>query len=111
MSQHTLLVEDLAATVREVPGVALLTPGITRLLRSALSRPRHDDRGTPPAGLQVSRSMPSSAPWRIDIRIVTSAESRAADVARAVSTAVTARMTETHPADTVQVTVTITGTV
>ena len=111
MSRHTLVAEALAATVREVPGVAMLTPGITRLLRSALSRPRYDDRGTPPAGLEVSRSAHGRAPWHIDIRIVTSAEARAADVARAVSTAVTTRMTETHPTDTVQVTVTITGTV
>ncbi|MFI7243150.1 Asp23/Gls24 family envelope stress response protein [Streptomyces qinglanensis] len=107
MSQHAVLSEDLAAAVRDVPGVAFLTPGITRRLRSALT----GSESASPAGLRVSRPAGEGAPWRIDVRIVTSAEARAVDVARAASAAVTARLTETHPADTARVTVTVTGIV
>ncbi|MFC9270747.1 hypothetical protein [Streptomyces zhihengii] len=104
----TTLTDELAAEVRRVPGVAFLTPGVTGRLRSALSGARQD--GTDAGGLRISPP-DGAGPWRIEVRIVTLADARALDVARATGAAVGAYMRTARPERTARVTVTVTGMV
>ena len=107
MTTHSLGAA-LAETVQAVPGVAFLTPGVTDRLRSAPAGSRVG--GASPAGVRISRAG-GTGQLNVDVRIVTRTHTRALDVTRATRTAVTARLSAAHPAETAHITVTVTGTV
>lgn len=107
MTRHTELMDLLAQTVQEVPGVAFLKPGVTHRLRSARSGPPPVSMS--PAGLRISRSA-SSGRWKIEVQIVARAEARALDVTRATRTAIDACLAAAT-AGSAQVTITVTGIV
>lgn len=105
---HAALGDELAATVRRVPGVAFLAPGATGRLGVALSGARQDEADA--GGLHVSPP-DATGLWRIDARIVTRADARALDTARATAAAVGAHLEAARPGRTARVRVTVTGTV
>ncbi|KPI07507.1 hypothetical protein OK074_0217 [Actinobacteria bacterium OK074] len=114
-SAHVTLVEEVATTVRSVPGVAFLKPGLGERLRSALSRPTAPGTGgtgsSAAAGVRLTRP-DGDGPWRLDIHVVMLREARTADVARAVRAAVERRLHALVPVRPVPlVTVTVTGLV
>ncbi|MEU9027137.1 Asp23/Gls24 family envelope stress response protein [Streptomyces sp. NPDC048383] len=102
--------QALARIVREVPGVAFLTPGFTDRLRTAFQGPQAAART--PSGLRISRSR-ATGRWEIDVRVVTLSGSRALDVTRATRSAVLTHLLAHHSPGTAgaAVTVTVTGVV
>ncbi|MHB9855837.1 hypothetical protein ACSYGO_42250 [Streptomyces krungchingensis] len=109
---HATLTEDIAETVQNVPGVAFLEPGITGLLRSALSAAGPGAKGARPAGVRMDR--PGRAdPWHVEIELVARGDARSVDVARATRAAVQDRLASLFPAEPApaHVTVTVTGLV
>ncbi|MFF3695853.1 Asp23/Gls24 family envelope stress response protein [Streptomyces sp. NPDC002221] len=103
----TALGDTLAQVVRDVPGVAFLTPGIAGRLRSAFQDPRRG--GLPGAGVRLNRRG-DTGPWQIEVRIVTLAGHRACDVTRATRAAVLAHLLAEGTTATVDATVTVTIT-
>ncbi|MFF3982242.1 Asp23/Gls24 family envelope stress response protein [Streptomyces sp. NPDC055808] len=85
----TALGDTLAQVVRDVPGVAFLTPGIAGRLRSAFQDPRR--AGLPGAGVRLNRTGETGS-WEIEVRIVTLAGHRACDVTRATRSAILAHL-------------------
>jgi hypothetical protein len=114
MNRHAALSEALAQTVRNVPGVAFLKPGIADRLRAARTAPTGPAPAGPTptgtGGLRVTRAEDDGS-WRVDIQVVTRADARVLDVARATRAAVLDLLAATDPSGTARISVTVTGTV
>ncbi|GAB2926070.1 hypothetical protein [Streptomyces heilongjiangensis] len=109
---QTVLVEDIARVVEDVPGVAFLRPGLAARLRSALSRPDPGAGRTPTAGVRLTPGPDDTAGWHVDVHVVVVRRARAVDVARAVRSAVETHLALRFPARPgARVRVTITGQV
>jgi hypothetical protein len=108
---HTTLVEELAAVVEGVAGVAFLKPGLADRLRSALPRP------APPAGRDRAAGLRMTLPdeeagWRVEIHLVVDRRTRALDVTRTVRARVEDHINALTPGlPAPRVTVTVTGRV
>ncbi|MEU5347249.1 hypothetical protein AB0H18_41625, partial [Streptomyces sp. NPDC020766] len=69
ITAHPKLVEEVAAAVEGVSGVAFLRPGLADRLRSASARPRPGIGGVPQAGVRMT--LPDGAgPWHVEIHVV-----------------------------------------
>ncbi|MFI1487127.1 hypothetical protein [Streptomyces sp. NPDC020747] len=111
ITAHPKLVEEVAAAVEGVSGVAFLRPGLADRLRSASARPRPGIGGVPQAGVRMT--LPDGAgPWHVEIHVVALRRARTLDVARAVRRTVEHCLDSLVPAQpTPRVTVTVTGLV
>lgn len=100
--------ETLAQVVRNVSGVAFLTPGLSDRLRSAFQDRTYAHRAA--SGLRITWDR-STGRYDVDVRIVTLSGSRALDVARSTRAAVLESLQKYDAAVGSSVTVTITGNV
>ncbi|MFF5494987.1 hypothetical protein [Streptomyces aquilus] len=108
---HATLVEEVAAVVRTVAGVAFLKPGLGDRLRSALTRPAAHTDGDPSAGVRMTLPDDDGS-WHVEIHVVVDRRARALNVARAVRAGVAAHLAALVPERPEPwVTVTVTGRV
>ncbi|BBA99304.1 hypothetical protein RVR_5861 [Actinacidiphila reveromycinica] len=116
MNQHAAgeaLAAQVAAAVRQVPGVAFLKPSLHGLLRASIRSVPLGSPGRPTEGVRLVRG-PGPEPWAVSIHVVASRGHRALDVARAIREAATTALMVAFPDDKsqpVSVTVTISGIV
>lgn len=108
---HTTLVEEVAAVVEKVPGVAFLRPALADRMRSALAGRAPQTGRDRSAGVRMV--LPDGCgSWRVEIHVVVDRRIRALDVARAVRADVAGHLAALMPEQPApQVTVTVTGRV
>jgi hypothetical protein len=113
MTQHAsreALTAQVAAAVREVPGVAFLKPSLSGLLRASIRSTAHgaSRQSTEGVHLTLGEGRPS---WTVSIHVVARRGHRALDVTRAIREAAAATLSVNGHTPPVKVTVTISGIV
>ncbi|MER7956957.1 hypothetical protein [Streptomyces sp. NPDC096030] len=107
------LTEEIARTVRGVPGVAFLRPRLTGLRRATQSVPPPGGSGSgTAAGVRVREGADGTS-WHVEVRLVALHGDRTLDVARAVRKVVEGRCDAllSGDADRTHVSVVVTGRV